>query len=99
MMINPIIRRTSESADMHTRVVLRNENPDLIDRYLTKGGRAIPIVLILDEVGHYLGKWGPRAPEVQQMVDDLHAALPSKDNSQFEELRKWHSFLKNTLYD
>jgi hypothetical protein len=42
MMINPIIRRISESAYMHTRVVLRNENPDLIDRYLTKGGTGHP---------------------------------------------------------
>ncbi|PQP81058.1 thioredoxin family protein [Paenibacillus sp. PCH8] len=87
MMITPIIRNIAEAAHIDTRVVLRDEDTSLIDRYLTNGGRAIPIVVILSEDGQILGKWGPRAPEVQQIVDELHAKLPDKNDPDYEKAR------------
>lgn len=42
------------------RVVYRDENPELIDMFLTNGGRAIPIILILDKDENVIGHWGPR---------------------------------------
>ncbi|WP_130858602.1 thioredoxin family protein [Gracilibacillus phocaeensis] len=88
MMINPVIRKIAEAADIESRVVLRDENADLIDRHLTNGGRAIPIVLILNSQGEVIGKWGPRAPEVQEMVDKARATLPPKEDPSFEERQK-----------
>ncbi|WP_188206985.1 thioredoxin family protein [Alkalibacillus aidingensis] len=88
MMINPVIRRLAEPANIDMRVVLRDEDTDLIDRHLTNGGRAIPIILVLNESGELVGKWGPRAPEVQQIVDEMRAQLPSKDDPAFEEKQK-----------
>lgn len=85
MMINPVIRKLSEAAGIETRVTLRDADTDLIDRHLTNGGRAIPIVLILNDDGELVGKWGPRAPEVQQIVDDLRDSLPPKDDPNFKE--------------
>ncbi|GAB2558663.1 thioredoxin family protein [Gracilibacillus alcaliphilus] len=85
MMINPVIRKIAEAAGIESRVALRDEDTDLIDRHLTNGGRAIPIVLILDGAGHLIGKWGPRAPEVQQLVDQLRDSLPAKDAPDFAE--------------
>ena len=66
MMINPVIRKIAEAADIEVRVTLRDADTDLIDRHLTNGGRAIPIVLIINNDGELVGKWGPRAPEVQE---------------------------------
>jgi thiol-disulfide isomerase/thioredoxin len=88
MMINPIIRKLAEAADIDFRVALRDADTSLIDRHLTNGGRAIPIILILNEQGEILGKWGPRAPEVQQMVDELRKALPPKEDPSFAEKQK-----------
>lgn len=87
MMINPVIRIIAEAAQIDTRVVFRDEDTSLIDRYLTKGGRAIPIVLIIGEDDQILGKWGPRAPEIQQMVDELHANLPDKNDPNYDVAR------------
>jgi hypothetical protein len=70
------------------RVALRDADTELIDRHLTNGGRAIPIILIFNNEGNLLGKWGPRAPEVQQIVDELRAELPSKEDPSFEEKQK-----------
>ena len=88
MMINPVIRKLSEAANIEMRVALRDADTELIDRHLTNGGRAIPIVLILNEQGQLLGKWGPRAPEVQKIVDEVRAALPSKEDPSFAEKQK-----------
>lgn len=88
MMINPVIRKLSEAANIDMRVTLRDVDTDLIDRHLTNGGRAIPMILILNEQGELVGKWGPRAPEVQQMVDDLRATLPAKEDPTFAEKQK-----------
>lgn len=88
MMINPVIRKLAEAADIEMRVALRDADTDLIDRHLTNGGRAIPIILIFNNQGDLLGKWGPRAPQVQQLVDEVRAALPSKEDSSFAEKQK-----------
>ena len=88
MMINPIVRKIAEVADVEVRVALRDKDTDLIDRHLTNGGRAIPIVLFLNEEGELIGKWGPRAPEVQQIVDEYRAELPDKEDANFEVKQK-----------
>lgn len=88
MMINPIIRKLAEAANIDMRVTLRDADTDLIDRHLTNGGRAIPMILILNDQGDLVGKWGPRAPEVQQMVDELRASLPPKEDPAFAEKQK-----------
>jgi len=88
MMINPVIRKVAEAANMEMRVALRDADTDLINRHLTNGGRAIPIILILNNQGDLVGKWGPRAPEVQQIVDDLRGKLPSKEDPAFGEKQK-----------
>ena len=85
MINNPIIRKVAEAADVEVRTVLRDADTDLIDRYLTNGGRAIPIYLVLNEAGEVVAKWGPRAPELQKLVMDLRATLPAKEDPSFDE--------------
>ena len=88
MMINPVIRKLAEACDIEMRVTLRDTDTDLIDRHLTNGGRAIPIILILDVQGNLIGVWGPRAAEVQQIVEEFRMALPPKEDPSFEERQK-----------
>ena len=88
MMINPVIRKLAEAADIQMRVALRDADTDLIDRHLTNGGRAIPMILIFNDQGHLLGKWGPRAPKAQQIVDDVRASMPPKEDPSFAEKQK-----------
>lgn len=35
-----------------------------------------------------IGKWGPRAPELQQLVTEMRAELPEKDDPSFDEKQK-----------
>lgn len=88
MVINPVLRKIVEAADLPMHVALRDADTDLIDRHLTNGGRAIPMVLILNEQGELIGKWGPRAPEVQEIVNEGRAKLPAKEDPAFAEKQK-----------
>ncbi len=62
-----IISAAPEKFDL--KIVLRDQNPELINQYLTNGGKAIPVLLILDENYHpVLPKWGPRPQILQQLL-------------------------------
>lgn len=50
------------------KFVLRDKNLPLIDAHLTNGGRAIPVLLILDEKGDVVKKWGPRPDVLQELL-------------------------------
>jgi hypothetical protein len=68
--IVPIIDKIVTAAPDHfdLRLVLRDRNIPLIDAHLTNGGRAIPVLLILDENKELiLPKWGPRPAVLQEL--------------------------------
>ncbi len=48
----------------------RDENPDLMDQFLTNGGRSIPKLIQLNEKFEITGTWGPRPVPAQQLVMD-----------------------------
>ena len=84
MMNNAILRKITDAADVDVHCVYRDENLELMDRYLTNGGRSIPKYIILSEDGHVLADWGPRAPKVQEFVDEKKSVLPEKEDPQFD---------------
>ena len=49
------------------RLVLRDENLDIMDEFLTDGKRAIPRLVIFDAGGHQLALWGPRPLAAQKV--------------------------------
>jgi hypothetical protein len=59
--IPTIEKIAAESENIETRYVLRDENLELMDRYLTHNARSIPKLVALDaETLEELGTWGPR---------------------------------------
>jgi hypothetical protein len=85
MMNNAILRRVAEAADIEVHVVYRDQTLDLMDRYLTNGGRSIPVYLLLNKDGEVISQWGPRAPKLQEHVMKLKEALPPIDDPTFKE--------------
>jgi len=89
MLNNPILLRMAEAAGIEVRFLLRDQNLELMDQYLTNGtSRAIPIFIFMDQDGTEVGVWGPRAPEMQALVAEGRAALPDKDAPDFQEKQK-----------
>lgn len=56
------------------KLILRDEHPEIIDLYLTKGSRSIPKLICLDKKTlNEIFVWGPRPKELQDIVTDLLA--------------------------
>lgn len=74
------------------KLILRDENIELMDRYLTNGGRAIPMLICLDaDTLQEKGTWGPRPAEAQQMVMD-YKTNPVLTPLEFKtELHTWYT--------
>jgi hypothetical protein len=61
-----------ECPHIELKLVLRDENPELMDNYLTNGSRSIPILICLEKsTRKEIFVWGPRPAELQQMVIKL----------------------------
>lgn len=73
--ILPGILRLFEEAGIEVRIVRRDEHPDLIDQYLTNGGRSIPIAVILDEAFDERFHWGPRPWPAQRLFEENREAI------------------------
>lgn len=84
MLNNAILRKISDAGGVEVRCVYRDQNLELMDQYLTNGGRSIPKYLILSPDGEVLGQWGPRSAKVQEFVDGLKAKLPEKEEPQYD---------------
>ena len=67
---NPVIAKIAETnTNIELKFILRDENPDVIDAYLTNGGRSIPKLICLDsQTLEEIGTWGPRPEAAQKRV-------------------------------
>lgn len=85
----PIFLRISESANIETHFLLRDENLELMDQFLSNhSSRSIPKIIIMDQAGNELLNWGPRAPKIQQFIDNSSTNLPHQHEEQFKEKQK-----------
>lgn len=102
MLCVPILMRVAEPAGFELRFLIRDENLELMDQYLTNGkSRSIPIFIFIDADGEERAVWGPRAPEVQKLIEEMRASLPPKDDPLFEEKQRemYRSFKRRLLED
>jgi len=61
----------ASAGKLELKFVLRDQNLSLIDAHLTNGGRAIPVLLVLDETGNeVLLSWAPRPQILQHLLKE-----------------------------
>lgn len=100
MLCLPILKRIAEAARIQMRYLIRDENLELMDQYLTNGkSRSIPIFVFFDSQGNERAVWGPRSPEVQWLVDEMKAKMPAEGEPDFAEKQKdlYRDFKKRLL--
>jgi len=74
--ILPVVLKLFEQVGSgEIRIVLRDQNLELMDRYLTRSGRAIPIVIFLDEACEELFHWGPRPVAAQAIFEEQREGI------------------------
>lgn len=91
----PILIKIAELApQIEVRFLLRDENLDIMDLYLTNGGRSIPKLIALSADGQELFNWGPRPLPAQEFLIELKKTNPPFDVLA-EKLHKWYADDKN----
>jgi hypothetical protein len=88
--LNPLIQ---------LKLVLRDENPDLMNLFLTNGGKSIPILMAMNDQLEVLWKWGPRPVQAQNMMLEYKKTPePKMLYSEFgETLHKWYAQNKTQM--
>ena len=89
----PVLEAVAQASAGHLRTayLLRDDNLDLADQYLTNGSRSIPKLVVLradtlTEITH----WGPRPAEAQALILKLKAEGMAHDDF-IRELHTWYA--------
>ena len=92
----PIIEKiAAESEHIETRYVLRDENLELMDAYLTNNARSIPKLIALDaETLAEIGTWGPRPKIAMDYFYEMRESKLEKPQM-MENLQRWYNSDKN----
>lgn len=68
----PIINKLAElNKNISLRIVLRDEHPELMNQFLTNGGRSIPKLIHSEDNHEIIEHWGPRPSVATKMVEDF----------------------------
>lgn len=87
----PVIVAASLSNPMiNVKLLLRDENPEIMDKYMTNGGRSIPKLIAVDEDFNELFTWGPRPAGAHKLLLE-YKANPVKTYKEFsEDVQRWY---------
>lgn len=90
--IVPVLEAFAESSPrIELKLVLRDENPELMDLFLTNGSRSIPKLIRLEKDSlDFISEWGPRPNEGQDMVMTMKEnGTPKSDIS--KNIQLWYA--------
>ncbi|TDE12497.1 thioredoxin family protein [Dyadobacter psychrotolerans] len=75
---------------INVKLLLRDENPELMDAYTTNGGRSIPKLISVDEDFNELFTWGPRPAGANELMLQ-YKANPVQTMKEFvEDIQRWY---------
>jgi Thioredoxin len=87
--IVPVLQHVADHTQgIELRLILRDQHLDIMDAFLTNGGRSIPKVLfVAPDSGQILGHWGPRPVDAQKEMATYSALMKAAPD---EATRKEH---------
>src|SRR5690606_2050437 len=89
----PVLNKLAELNDkINLKIVLRDENPSLMQAFLTHGARAIPkLIMIDDKTGDVISTYGPRPSEATSFVNRFKAKYGELTPEFKEDLQHWYN--------
>lgn len=89
----PVLNKLAElNTNIDLKLVLRDENLELMDMFLTNGGRAIAkLIMIDDETGEVLDTFGPRPSDATALVNDYKTEHGKLTPEFKENLQVWYN--------
>jgi hypothetical protein len=88
----PVIHKlAAENENIALKIVLRDEHLELMDLFLTNGGRSIPKVIVLDTQNNVKHTWGPRPTLATKIMAEYKAENGSIDAQFKQDLQVWYN--------
>ena len=82
----------SLSDSLELRIALRDEHPELMERYLTNNARSIPKLLMVRPSDYrVVASWGPRPMDAARLVEEYRAAHGKLTEELRVSLQKWYN--------
>ena len=90
--ILPIINKMAiNSENIELKIVLRDENEELMKLFLTNKKKSIPIVIVVDKAtGGDIAKWGPRPKGATDLITDYKNEFGIIDEIAKANLQLWY---------
>jgi Thioredoxin len=90
--ILPIINKMALVSDrIELRIILRDDNEEVMNMFLTNGTKSIPKLIIIDkEKGEVINHFGPRPHGAKQLILDYKVEHGVVDETAKIELQKWY---------
>ncbi|MEZ4809546.1 MAG: thioredoxin family protein [Allomuricauda sp.] len=89
----PVMNKIAElNPNIGLKIVLRDENLELMDAFLTQGTRSIPKLIVFDEEsGEIVGEWGPRPSTATVLVEDYKQKYGKLTPEFKKDLQVWYN--------
>lgn len=88
----PVLNKIAENSNnIDLKIVLRDNNLDLMNTFLTNGSQAIPKLIIVDENYCLINVWGARSKAANQLVADYKKEFGSLDAEFKKDLQIWYN--------
>jgi thiol-disulfide isomerase/thioredoxin len=88
----PVFNKIASLNDNITlKIVYRDENEELMDRFLTNGSRSIAKLIITDANDEVVTTYGPRPNTLTKMVDDFKKEHGKLTDEFKQELQVWYN--------
>jgi thiol-disulfide isomerase/thioredoxin len=88
----PMIHKVAQTARIDLKIVLRDENLELMDHFLTNGARSIAKLLLVDNITNLpIKTWGPRPSTATQIVAKEKATKGKLSPDFKKELQNWYN--------
>ncbi len=94
----PVINKFAEAnKKIDLKVVLRDENEELMNKFLTNGSKSIPKLIVVDNASlEVVGSWGPRSAKASKIVTEYKEKHGKIDDQLKTDLQNWYNDDKGT---
>lgn len=91
----PVLNKFAEECEnIDLKFVLRDQNEELMNLFLTNGSKSIPKLIALDTLNNVIGTWGPRPSGATKMVEDYKERNGILDATFKKDLQIWYNKTK-----
>jgi hypothetical protein len=90
--ILPIVNKMALVSDkIHFKIVLRDDNEELMNLFLTNGSKSIPKLIVIEkETMKVIGEFGPRPKAAIDLVKNYKEKFGIIDETVKTDLQKWY---------